>query len=218
MIKMIKKIISVILVMLFLCPFVLGQETIQTDEDNSDKIDIYFFHGQGCPHCSKMDMRLKELEKEYPLNIIDYETYFDDKGRQMLVNLSKAYNVTISGVPTTFINNRVLVGAGNIELKQIEKEIQYCMEYKCVSPKDVLEGKVDINNIQFEKTTDGLGVWVFIGLILLFGLLIFMAYFITKKPKEKNRDNLKNNKTEKINYKIENIDNKNNKEKGDDEK
>lgn len=46
-------------------------------EDN--KINIYAFVGEGCPHCHKEQEFLKDIEKKYAekVNIFIYETWYD---------------------------------------------------------------------------------------------------------------------------------------------
>lgn len=95
---MFKKIIFVLPVLLILPLTVLAQE-------------IYFFRGEGCPHCASMEKFLDELKKEYPqLEIHDYEIWYNKENRQLAKQMAKERGIEIEGVPTLFIGDEVIVG------------------------------------------------------------------------------------------------------------
>jgi thiol-disulfide isomerase/thioredoxin len=42
----------------------------------AEKVDLYFFYGQGCPHCAQAEVFLEKLKNQYPqLNIFANEVY-----------------------------------------------------------------------------------------------------------------------------------------------
>ena len=45
--------------------------------DAKEKVKLYFFHGDGCPHCAEEDKFLEKLEKEYEndLEKVKYELW-----------------------------------------------------------------------------------------------------------------------------------------------
>jgi len=87
--------------------------------------DIYFFRGEGCPHCANMEEFLSGLQQEYPqLKIHDYEIWYNEENRQLAEQMAQEHGTAISGVPTLFIGDEVIVGNQQEEVRlAIEKLI-----------------------------------------------------------------------------------------------
>ncbi len=101
----------------------------------SKQIDLYFFYGQGCPHCAKEEVFLAKLEKENKnLNIHRYEVWHDRDNAELLAKIAKNLNLTVSGVPILFIGTENIVGFGNESSsgKNITQMLQYYNDYGCV--------------------------------------------------------------------------------------
>ncbi len=107
-----KKIVFILLALLVLPLNVSAQE-------------IYFFKGEGCPHCAKMQEFLRGLQQEYPeLKINDYEIWYNEENRQLAEQMAQERNIVIEGVPTLFIGDEVIVGDQQEEVRQaVEKLI-----------------------------------------------------------------------------------------------
>lgn len=90
---------------------------------DSGKICVYFFWGQGCPHCNEEKLFLEELKNKYPLEIHDFEVYYNKENAEFWREVCKNYNVQPLGVPMTFIGKKVFIGFAR---KEVEKfEIRY---------------------------------------------------------------------------------------------
>ena len=64
-----KKIITLCLLALVLF---CGQISVNSKE----KVTLYFFYGEGCPHCAEENrVLIKELEKDKSIRIVKYETW-----------------------------------------------------------------------------------------------------------------------------------------------
>lgn len=75
------------------------------------KICVYFFFGQGCPHCAEEKPFLEEMKNKYPeLEIYDFEVYYNQDNVNFWEDICKKYNVKPYGVPMTFIGNKVFIG------------------------------------------------------------------------------------------------------------
>ncbi len=78
------------------------------------KICLYFFWGQGCPHCAEEKPFLEELKKRYPnLQVYDFEVYYNQDNVNFWKEVCKKYNVQPYGVPMTFVGNKVFIGFAN---------------------------------------------------------------------------------------------------------
>lgn len=100
-------------------------------ENNST--DLYFFYGQGCPHCSQAKLFFENLN-DLNLNIIEKEIYFDDQNRVLFEEMASSYGEEIQGVPTIFIDGKMFVGFNNQIKDSLEKEIERCSKEVCISP------------------------------------------------------------------------------------
>ena len=136
-----KKVIKLlILAFFFLLPFnVFGLE--------EEKVKLYLFYGDGCPHCADEKEFLDSIEDKYPnLEIIKNEVWYNDENSLLLDKLEKELKITRSGVPTTIIGEEVIVGYNYATASKIERAINYYLENEYV---DVVEQVK--NNTYVEK-------------------------------------------------------------------
>ncbi len=120
-----------------------------------EKLEIYFFWGQGCPHCAQEKPFLEKLKQKYPQLVVkDFEVYYNKENQELFQKIAKAYNTSALGVPMTFIGKEFVVGFGTAETtgKQIEELIQKCLKENCPSPSKILSAggidKIDSNSTQ----------------------------------------------------------------------
>jgi thiol-disulfide isomerase/thioredoxin len=75
------------------------------------QVNIYFFWGQGCPHCAHEKPFLEQLEEKYPeVTVYDYETTGSSSNRELLMKVGKKLNTSVAGVPFTVIGNKHFIG------------------------------------------------------------------------------------------------------------
>ena len=99
-------------------------------------ITMYFFWGQGCPHCEEMKPFIQEMQNTYPqLYIKSLETFNDPANNQLFNAMAKAYNKTADGVPGTFLGDQMFEGYAkgqtDVELKSA---IEECIKSGCTDP------------------------------------------------------------------------------------
>ena len=113
----------------------------------TEKVTIYFFWGNGCPHCAQEKPFLEELKLKYPqLEVKEFEVYYNKENQELFQKVTQAYNTQAEGVPMTFIGTDFIVGFGSKETtgKEIEQLIQNCLKNYCPSPEEILSfGNVD---------------------------------------------------------------------------
>ncbi len=103
---------------------------------------LYQFYGQGCPHCASQDNFLDDMEQKYSsLKVERYEIYLNEENRQLFSEMTEAFNTEIKGVPTIFIDKKVIMGYSSSLGRQIEEEIQRCLEEGCIDPIDRINGE-----------------------------------------------------------------------------
>jgi thiol-disulfide isomerase/thioredoxin len=108
---------AIVLATLLLIPSVVkAQETVK----------IYFFWGQGCPHCAEEEKFLNSIKDRYPIEIIDYEVWHNRDNQKLLKKIGDQLEVDISGVPFTVVGNRIYSGFSSSSTPELmEKDIDY---------------------------------------------------------------------------------------------
>ncbi len=103
---------------------------------NPNKVTIYFFWGDGCPHCAAQKPYLEEWQKKYgdDIEIRMFETWKNPENVPLFQEVAQAYGIEARGVPTTFIGEEHWVGFSSSMAPEIEQYIEYCIENKCESP------------------------------------------------------------------------------------
>ncbi|GAK56726.1 membrane protein, putative [Candidatus Vecturithrix granuli] len=105
----------------------------------ADTVVLYFFWGDGCPHCEKEKEFLHELKQRYPqLEMRWFETWDHQELRNLADAIRKAYALEKSSVPLTILGNWTMIGFLSPEESgvQIEDQVIRCLENGC---EDALE-------------------------------------------------------------------------------
>ena len=92
----------------------------------SDKINIYFFRGEGCPHCADEEKWFKTLEKEYKdkINIYEFEVWHNEENAELLDKVKKEMGSKATGVPFTVIGDEYFVGFSTVIKSKIENTVK----------------------------------------------------------------------------------------------
>lgn len=168
-----------------------------------DKIAVYFFWGEGCPHCADEEIFLETLKIKYPQLVIkSYEVWHNKENAKFFSEMAEAYGTRPEGVPMTFIGDfNPLVGYRNDEVtsKIIEDRVRYCTTLSCIDPIEKLGkpsqeaivtkedkivslplfGKIDATKMALPALTvmlaglDGFNPCAFFVLFTLLGILVF---------------------------------------------
>ncbi|MEI7857470.1 MAG: cytochrome c biogenesis protein CcdA [Methanomicrobiales archaeon] len=94
--------------------------------DQVQPICMYFFYGQGCPHCERVKPVIDALAVKYPqVQLKTYEIYFNTTNQKMFKEFLTRYGVTEEGVPTLFIGDRALVGETAIKTQLEDRIVWY---------------------------------------------------------------------------------------------
>jgi len=99
-------------------------------------VDMYFFWGEGCPHCAQAKPFLQSLEEQYnSLNIKYLEVYNNQTNRNKLHEFLNIYNLQDIVVPAFFIGDfEPIIGYSNSKNEDLENKVKYCLENNCLSP------------------------------------------------------------------------------------
>lgn len=102
-------------------------------ESDPDKVTVYFFWGQGCPHCAKEKPFLENLEKKYSdeVEVKMYELYNHPDNVPLFKKAAEIHGTQARGVPATFIGEKNWVGFNDERANEIESYIKQCIKNDC---------------------------------------------------------------------------------------
>ena len=76
------------------------------------KVNIYYFWGDGCPHCSAQSSFLESLKEEYGdyFNLYKFEVWSSEKNAKLMLRMAEVLEENASGVPYTIIGEKSFIG------------------------------------------------------------------------------------------------------------
>jgi len=155
----------------------------KSDYESDGKVCIYFFHSKGCVHCAKADSYIKDLEKEYPLEVHRFEI---TENSELISKLYSNYSVPNNErgyIPIVFIGDRYFLG-DTLIIENLEPKIQKCIEKgctKCPLCEECAEEEISLAYVL------GLALVDAVNPCELAVLIILMTAILTRFPKEKGK-------------------------------
>ena len=100
----------------------------------ADDTIVYYFYGQGCPHCAKIDPFIENMTRDYPdVDIRMLEVWYNQTNQQIYSKVNAEAGIASPpGVPELVIGKTVLVGEVDIPAK-LEGYLQ-AIEKKKMNP------------------------------------------------------------------------------------
>lgn len=98
-------------------------EEIVYDEE---KVNIYLFWGDGCPHCEKLTEFLNNIEKEYKVlyNLYKFEVWYNDENSELMDKVAEELGKEPNGVPFLVIGEKSFIGYNESLNEDIKKTIK----------------------------------------------------------------------------------------------
>jgi len=92
---------------------------------DSTAVNIYFFWGDGCPHCEEEKPFLAALVNDYDrVTLVDYEVWYNRDNQAVLQQFSQALGFEPGGVPVTIIGDQYWVGFREEYKAEMESALQ----------------------------------------------------------------------------------------------
>ena len=164
-------------------------ETSENDDNSSDseekreKVNVYFFHGDGCPHCADAKDFFDSIEDEYGhlFELVSYETWKNSDNADLLEQVGEVREEEITGVPYILIGNKSFSGYRSdfnddiIEAIENEYEVESSKRYDIMAFLDVL------NEDDNEKKKDSSDVISLIIILATTSAIVTGILFARKK-------------------------------------
>lgn len=122
-----KNIKYIIFTVFFCCLFLIAPA------DSARNVKVYFFWGEGCPHCAKEKELLEYYAHKYPyMELLDFELYGNYNNGQTLSKVAEILNTRIDGIPFTVVGDKSFSGYSDITTpEQISERLEYCYKNTC---------------------------------------------------------------------------------------
>ncbi len=149
------KYLFIVLAFLFICPndcYAISESYVDKvseilKEEEENKINIYFFYGDGCPHCKKEEQFLNDLMEKYGeyINIYRYETWYNSDNKKKMLDCKEILNEQNgASVPFTIIGSEKYSGYNEYVGQKIESALVGYLEIDNPDVKVVDKNKEDI--------------------------------------------------------------------------
>ncbi|MDF1523704.1 MAG: glutaredoxin [Trueperaceae bacterium] len=100
-------------------------------------VPVYFFWGDGCPHCAAQKVFHEQLLADHPNVVIHaYEVYNVPENRPLMAAMAEAFGRPVTGVPMTFIGDEVWVGYTDAYGRQMTDAVARYGTYAAPDPVD----------------------------------------------------------------------------------
>lgn len=101
----------------------------QTEKDikyNDEKINVYFFWGNGCQHCEALISYLNTLPEEYDnyFDLYTLEVWYNEDNSKLMSELGDYLGEKTDGVPCLIIGDQVFIGFSEENKEQIKDAIK----------------------------------------------------------------------------------------------
>jgi glutaredoxin len=107
------------------------------------RVPVYFFWGDGCPHCATQKAFLAKLTAAHPaVEVHSLEVWSQVENRALFQLMAARAGFEASAVPVTFIGDRVWVGFHASLAQGMESAVVACLRSPCVDPGDGILGTV----------------------------------------------------------------------------
>ena len=142
---MMKKFSYILLFLLMLIPnIVFGKE-----------LNIYLFHGDGCPHCRDeiafFDEYLKDNDN---VHLYKYEVWYNEENQEKIAEVGEITGTEANSIPYLVIGDYVITGYSDGISKKIIKRVEHCLENSCPDKTGVYLGKALEENTSSDDYND----------------------------------------------------------------
>ncbi len=176
------KFLLVVLAALLILPFgVFADDATETGSDEevveSNEVNLYFFHGDGCPHCEDAATWFEEIEEEYgdKFNLVAYEVWYDEENSELMEAVASVRKETVNGVPYIIVGNQSWNGFADDYKEAILDKIESEYEQEPAERYDVMN-YVDLDVEEEDSTArDVLILLVLVGVVAAVAVGVVVA-------------------------------------------
>ena len=177
--KKVSKILIFALVLIIPFMVSVSAETKKTNEKN--KINVYLFRGEGCPHCAEAEEWFKELSKDEEYSkyytLVDYEVWYDEDNAKFMDEVAKELGTTADGVPFLVIGDKYFSGFSEEIATNLKETIKTA--YNDKNYKDVVKSIKKDSTKKVEKEKSALLPIIIVSVVAV--VTVVALVFFTKE-------------------------------------
>ncbi len=172
----------IMLLMMLAVPFSVFAEEDGTEAESdasseevteeSKEVKVYFFRGDGCPHCEEAEEWFDSIEEEYgsKFEIVDYEVWYNSDNSDLMQRVSDARDDNADGVPYIIIGNHSWNGFADSSKQEIIDEINSEYEKDVSSRYDIMELLPELEKESKKESKSGDVVAVIVIVLVVGGI------------------------------------------------
>lgn len=136
--------------------------------DEKDSVNVYFFYGNGCPHCAEAEEFFDSIEDELgdKFDIVSYETWYDTDNVDLMNEVADIRKEEPQGVPYIIIGNQSWDGYTSSYDDEIIDKIQSEYEKDTDSRYDVMTYVESVNGKKEDNYASDIAVVIAIVLVV----------------------------------------------------
>ncbi|MBQ1496395.1 MAG: hypothetical protein IIZ40_03515 [Bacilli bacterium] len=169
-----------VLSLLLMVPFTINAEEVSTDTNN--KVNVYLFRGEGCPHCKEAESFFDSLAKdeEYSkyYNLVKYEVWYNEDNAKLMGEVAKKLNTEASGVPFIVIGDKYYSGYASSMDTELKETIKSA--YENDSYKDIVKSVIEKTDEKKKASTSPLIPIIIVSAIAIITVVV-MVFFTKEK-------------------------------------
>lgn len=140
-----KVLLSFIVCLMMVFGSVVKAETLPEVTDH-EKVKIYIFRGNGCPHCETAVVEFYELGDKYDdyLEVVSYEVWENSDNSLLASAVAKSLGHNLTGVPFIVVGDKYMSGMPEGALNTL---VNYALEfYQKADYKDMVKEEIKKGN------------------------------------------------------------------------
>ena len=125
------------------------------DEEENNKVNVYFFKGDGCGFCEAGLEWFDEIEDKYGerFELHEYETWYDEKNAAIMNAVAEARGENVQGVPYIIVGDQSWNGFDDSYKNEILSKIKAEFKIEKSERYDIMT-LVDLSSINADKTEE----------------------------------------------------------------
>lgn len=123
----------ILVVILVICQSLFSPQIVLAQTPTPpDQVIIYFFWGEGCPHCAKAKPFLESLETNNPhIKLYAFEVYNQPDNLELMKKMTAEFGFEPHAVPTIFVGKQYWEGYNDNIKAEIQTAVTSCLNDGC---------------------------------------------------------------------------------------
>ena len=152
------------------------EEASSTDNSDSNKVNVYFFRGEGCSHCAEAEEWFDSIKEDYSeyYNLIDYEVWYNTDNSDLMQKVADARGEEAEGVPYIIIGDKSWNGFDSSYEEDMINQIKSVYAQDVKDRYDIMTLLTDSKTSK--KDSNASDILVLLAIIVVAGGIGFVIY------------------------------------------